>query len=263
MKLFTLLCLLFFLSTTNCIQATIDVETAPTLRTRSYSTGKYKNIVVFSAARTGSSLVYNIFKFLFEDDSTLLVNHIDFDVERVVRKTHSLNRIRSLDKENFLFIFTFRHPLQASISNYRITTDNKKDNKAFAKKLINTQSKYLTFSEEMEKEGLNMIRLKYEDFVDKIDFIFDKIEDYFQISIDPEDKELMRKCYSKENIKACTQHLKVFDEYLPISGFHGSHIKSKKYKPPDEFLYWLRVFMNDFKELFQNYGYFLDDRKME
>ena len=66
----------------------------------------------------------------------------------------------------------------------------------------------------------------------------------------------MRIGYSKENIKACTKNLKDFEEYLPISGFHGDHIVTGRYTPPADFLYWLNINLSCVQGVFKNYGYF-------
>jgi hypothetical protein len=231
-----------------------DVETMPEHRTQAYSTGPYKRIVIFSAPRTGSSLVYNIFKFLFEKDSCLSDHHY-LITDRVVLKTHRPDQINQIEKNGTLYIFTIRHPFDASKSTYRITTRQILDNKAFAKELVQRQRNCLLISKKMEKDGHRIIRLKYENFVHDLDFIFDSIENIFSLSINPEDKNLMRAGYCKENIYACTQYLKDFDEYLPISGFHGRHVALRKYSPPEDFLYWLNVYLADAMHLFQAYGY--------
>jgi len=108
----------------------------------------------------------------------------------------------------------------------------------------------------MERKGWDVIRLKYENFANDLDFIFDAIEDHFHISIDVKDKELMRKGYSKENIYRCIQHLTDFREYLPISGFHGQHVIFQEFTPPADFVHWLNIYLNGAKPLFRPYGYF-------
>src|ERR1700722_9694212 len=97
-----------------------DVETLPSLRTKQYSMAPYKKIIVFSAPRTGSSLTYNIFRFLFEDDSKIFSHHNAFSQDRLVLKTHIFSELDLVEEENVLYIFTIRNPLNASISNYRI-----------------------------------------------------------------------------------------------------------------------------------------------
>jgi hypothetical protein len=229
-----------------------------TLRTKQYSAGNYKNIVIFSAPRTGSSLTYNIFRFLFESDSDLLTPHNNFDLDHIVLKTHRFDQLELIDKKNTLCVFTFRNPINACISHFRVCLHNPIYPRKIAKEFIQKHSKYFLITEKNEKEGQCTLRMKYENFADNLDYIFDAIEDHFQISIDPLDKALISKSYSKENIQANIENLKEFKEFLPISGFHGTHITPQEYRPSREFFDWLNIYLEDEKAIFQNYGYFSD-----
>lgn len=234
----------------------LDVETLPCHRTKQYPLAAHKQIIVFSAPRTGSSVVYNVFRFLFEDDSLLFSHHNEFTLDRLVLKTHKFLELeRARDEDDVLYIFTLRNPLHACISNYRICPRKITDNQAFAKELAERHQHYLLSAETMAKEGKDVAILKYEDFADDLGHLFDCIENRCQLAIREQDKELMRKGYSKSNIDLCTRHLASFNEYLPISGFHGKHINVYGYTPPDDFLYWLNVYLEDAKPLFGRYGY--------
>lgn len=258
MKKLPLFFLLILVSSPCYAQEVYDVELLPALRTKRYDAGNYKKIVVFSAPRTGSSLVYNICRFLFEDDSKLLAHHNDFSLNRLVLKSHKFSEIKLIKKEKAFYIFTLRNPLTASISNYRICMQKVINDKFLAKEIVQRHYKVLLFSEYIEKKGRSVLKLKYEDFANNLDFIFDTIESHFQISIDPTDKDLMRKSYSKENVYACTKDLKNFKESLPISGFHGQHVGLQEYTPPEVFLYWLQIYLQDTMPLFQRHGYNLN-----
>lgn len=255
-KIYVFVCVLFLLKSACYSQEIYDVETVPYLRTKEYPTPSRKKIVIFSAPRTGSSLVYNIFRFLFEEDAKLNEHHNSFNLDRVVLKTHRIGEIQLLEKENAICIFTFRNPFDACVSNFRICTRSFIDHKKFAQELVHRHSNALLFTEKLEKEGRHMIRLKYENFSDHLEALFEVIEDQFNIAIDSRDKELMRKSYSKENIEACVKNLKDFSEYLPISGFHGQHVTSQDYEPPADFLSWLNVYLENLIPLYQTYGYF-------
>lgn len=236
-----------------------DVETLPTLRTQQYSMFPYKEIIVFSAPRTGSSFVYNVFRYLFEDDSKLFSHHYVFNQDRSVLKTHRSYEILSVEEKNVLYVFIMRHPYDGSISNHRICPFEFKDQQWFAEELAHRHRNALWLSEKLEAEGCNVQRLKYEDFADNPDYLFDFIENHFVLSIAAEDKELIRKGYSKQNVYACTQHFADFTGSLPISGFHGRHINVEDYSPPEDFLYWLKVYIEEIKPFFRKYGYFLNE----
>lgn len=234
----------------------LDVETLPTLRTQQYE-APYKHIVVFSAPRTGSSLVYNVFKFLFEHDSQLLSNHTVFDLNNRVLKTHifeDLNRFNPSSR--VLYIYPIRNPLTASISILRISMGAITDFQAFAREMIKSQAHYLILSERLETKGKAVWRLRFEDFNNNLDYLFKYIETKLQITIEPQDKELMRKGYSKESVALNVEHFDTFNKYLPIAGFHGQHIDVNGFKAPREFVHWLGVYVQAAKPLFRKYGYF-------
>lgn len=238
----------------------LDVEMLPTLRSKQYLCEQYQKFVVFSAPRTGSSAIYNVFRYLFEDNDKLSDHHNKFDLKRKVLKTHRFVDVgRLVCNDDVLFIFTLRNPIDACISNYRINTKENLNFKEYAADLMYQQSDYLEFAVGLQSIGKNVLILKFEDFSVNIDNLIDFIEKQCSISIDSEDKELIRKGYSKENVFLCTKDLADFNEYLPISGYHGNHIKKTNYKPQQEFINWLYYFLDPVKFQFRKQGYFINN----
>lgn len=234
----------------------LDVETLPTLRTQQYA-APYDHIVIFSAPRTGSSLVYNIFKFLFEHDSQLLSDHTVFNLNNRVLKTHAFEDLDRFNPSSpVLHIYPMRNPLTASISILRISMGAITDFKTFAHEMIKSQTHYLMLSERLEAKGKDVWRLRFEDFDNNLDYLFEYIETKLQITLDPQDKELMRKGYSKESVVLNVEHFDTFNKYLPIAGFHGQHIDVNGFKAPREFIFWLKAYVQVSKPLFRKYGYF-------
>src|SRR6185437_3936462 len=97
----------------------LNVETLPTLRTQQYSLSSYKKIVVFSAPRTGSSLVYNVFRYLFENQENLFHAHHAFNQSCLVLKTHKPSELGLIEESPVLFVIPIRNPVDAIISNFR------------------------------------------------------------------------------------------------------------------------------------------------
>lgn len=253
------LCLLLMSSSYGFADEFLDVETLPTLRTQQY-VAPYQHIVVFSAPRTGSSLVYNVFRFLFEHDAQLLSPHTAFDLNNRVLKTHAFEVLHQFNPSHVLYIYPMRNPLTASISNLRIYRRTIPNFQKFAREMIHNQMHYLSLSEKLEEEGRIVWRLRFEDFNNNLEYLFKYIEAKLQIRFQPQDKELMQKGYCKESIISNVKHIDSFKNYLPIAGFHGQHIDVSGYKPPREFLYWLRVYVQAAKPLFRKYGYFTRKR---
>ena len=111
-----------------------DVEILPSLRSQQYPLNLNKKIIIFSAPRTGSSLTYNIFRFLFEDDSMIFSRHDDFNLDRFVLKTHRFEELKLINEENVTYIFTLRNPIHTCLSHYAVLASLGK----FPKKLLNT-----------------------------------------------------------------------------------------------------------------------------
>ena len=237
-------------------QEPFDIETLPKARTQQYPLDPYKKIVVFSAPRTGSSLVYNIFRYLFEDEKSLFYPYNEFNQNCLVLKTHKFNEVELLKNSNVLFVIVVRNPIDAIISNFRICP-NKIDNiQSFVENKIQMHKNCLNFYQKLKRRKEDLIFLKYEDFEGEIEKLFDCIESHFGIQIHEKDKVIIEKRYGKTNVYASVQPLSNFKEYLPISGFHGSHVLLERYTPPEELIYWLNLLIEEAKPQFKKYGYF-------
>jgi len=242
--------LFFFLSKA---YAVLDVESLPLSRTCRYPIGPYEKMVVFSAPRTGSSLIYNLARFLFELPEGLNHPHDRFIKQKTVLKTHRYNEIKSLRGGKILYLVPIRDPLNAAVSTYRITTRPVEDEKNFCKFLIQTQARHLSFAEKLKGA---VLFIKYEDFENDLDSLIDFFERSFHISIDFHDRRLLKEGYSKNNIYNSVLGLKDFEEYLPLSGFHGKHVSLMEYKPSEQIIGWLSDYLEEYKLLFRKYGYF-------
>ena len=233
----------------------IDVESLPELRTTQYEIAPYKKIVVFSASRTGSSLVYNICRFLFEKGENFSCFHNEFNQNCLVLKTHIYSELNLIEEKDVLYVVPIRNPIDACISHYRISESRFKETERFARKIMKKQGGYLSFCDTMKNEGKNVVFVKYEDFGGNIDYLLEFFENYFSLSILTEDREMIKKGYAKENIYKAVEEFANFKNALPISGFHGKHVSLEKYTPPERFLEWLNDNLQEIKPIFMKYGY--------
>lgn len=231
----------------------LDVETLPFSRMQQYSLGSYRRIVIFSAPRTGSSLTYNVCRFLFERQENLDHAHNEFHLEYNVLKTHKLSEVEMAARNDVLYIITVRPPLDSILSAYRILPVQVRNEKQWCKTQIDQQVKYFNYINEMRSKGRNILLIKYEDFQNNLEFLLRSIEDHFSISIAPVDRELMLKGYSKDNIHQNIRRLQNFREHLPLSGFHGKHVSLTPYKTPEQILYWLNRYYQNVAFLFKEY----------
>jgi hypothetical protein len=237
----------------------LDVETLPHQRTQQYAKLPYEKIVVFSCPRTGSSLTYNVFRFLFEEEKCLSFAHNEFRMDRIVLKTHKIPEIKTLleSKENVLYVVTIRDPIQSSISIFRIRSQPPKDIQRFSKDVVKRQKKYANFIESLQQTGVPLLILKYEDLEKgQCRYLLDTIETHFHLCVSEQDAQTLEAGYSRKNIYDNIRSFSSFKEHLPISGFHGKHVSPNKFIPPPELLHWLDYYFKDAKPLFQKYGYF-------
>jgi hypothetical protein len=198
----------------------IDIANCINDRTKQYPLKDYTGIYLLSPARTGSTVVFNILRFLFEsEENKSKPGYKNFNC--LVNKTHHLYTA----EEDYLYVFTIRNPIDATFSHYRIKRGEGNENIGkLVYKLASAQISLWRNLEKLLSLGRKVIILRYEDFVNNIDFVFDTLEDELSFSIAKPDKVLLRKALSKENVLYNIRHFESFEDYDRIHGFHGKHI---------------------------------------
>jgi hypothetical protein len=163
-----------------------------------------KHILQFSPPRSGSTLVYNILREVFP--------------RYKVEKCHTLNS-RNLASP---IVATYRNPVDivASlllVSNCSVTDANIREQCI----LLNTQGIWdlLTI-----RNRSNLLLLRYEDFVDDFDVLFNGIENHFQIGIPHEKRKRLSTKYSRKSVQAIAERYDDFSQYDSKTQFHGRHI---------------------------------------
>ncbi len=184
----------------------IDISQIMEKRTKQYPLKGYNKICLFTPRRTGSTLVYNVLRFLFEKG----------DREKIVKKTHSLKK----DKRNVAYVFTMRNPVDACFSFYRAKG---KETQKIAPLIHDQMQCWETLGKLIEKKRKTVL-LKYEEFVNDIDFLFAQLEKEFSIKIDEKDKALLRNALSKENVLKNIAQFNDFKQLDKKHHFHGNHI---------------------------------------
>jgi hypothetical protein len=176
-------------------------------------------------------------------------------------KTHKYGDIESIsEKKDALFIVPIRNPLDACVSISRIATRPISDMEAWCKTAMKSQLEHLKYAEKLKSKGCHVLIVKYEDFENNIDFLLRFIEQNLNLRIAHFDKETIKRGYSKENISASINSLPDFEQFLPLSGFHGKHVALETYHTPDEVLRSLTDFLPQIAPAFQKYGYFTEEK---
>jgi hypothetical protein len=167
-----------------------------------------KRIIQFSPPRTGSTLVFNVLREIFPN--------------RRIDKLHNYE----LKFKKYSLVVTYRHPLDAlasSIQRYGRTPTDEEIEKQI---------------EEFENNGLwdllkirhqpNVLMLKYEDFYNHYDYIFDRLENFFSINISSRKREEISRRYNMEAVLEITAGYDNFGMYDSVTQLHGKHISSYK-----------------------------------
>jgi ribosome-associated translation inhibitor RaiA len=165
------------------------------------------NIILFSPIRTGSTLVYNILRELFPSNRTIKMHHY-------------LN----IFTEKHKIIVTYRNPVASYVSHllrYMDSTEITKEKiDEYFKEYTDNGWEHL-FKAKNQK---HILLLKYEDFYNNFDVIFDKLEKYMKVIITNESRNLLKKKYSRKSVKQFQSQYNGFSQYDKVTHIHGNHI---------------------------------------
>lgn len=165
-------------------------------------------IIQFSPIRSGSTLVYNLLREVFP--------------RKKIIKCHNYSQ----EYSKHLTVVTYRNPLDciaSSIQRYGLAPTDE---------VIEEQNLELTRNgiwEVMEiKNNSNVLMLRYEDFVNDFEIIYDELERFLKTEISLEMRNKLNKKYNIEEINKFISRFESFSEYNPITHWHGKHISSYK-----------------------------------
>jgi len=160
-------------------------------------------LIQFSPIRSGSTLVFNILRFLGKNSN----------------KEH----YKYIFENDNKYIVTVRHPYNSIISSIM-----RYDNEINIKNIKFTLTHYLEQGgNHIANEDLNTSNhciLIYEKFYNDLDYILDKFESFFNEKYSDDIRNEIKIKFSIENIKHITEKYKTFAEYDPLTHWHGKHI---------------------------------------
>lgn len=226
MKLFAQI-LVFFLLFSNqpsgYCEKTLSFTDKLTIRNKKYPSGNYTKIVQFGPHRTGTTLVYNVLRYLFEDDSCMKINGFCNFKNKVI-KTHVTHYFQNWKDE--IYFVTIRNPIDTIYSHYfhHHYTDAKNSIPEYTAAIMKEYKEI----DILQKLGKQVVLLKYEEFSKDIDVIFSSIEKAFSITIDENDKNHLRTTLSKESVLAYSNQIAKFNNWDRVTHIHGSHINDGK-----------------------------------
>ena len=164
-------------------------------------------MVQFSPPRSGSTLVFNLMREIFNN-----------------KKIFKVHTFRNMCYE-LPVVATYRHPLD-SIASSIIRYDKEPTDEEIQRqiKIFNSQGLHnLIQASQMD----NVLLLKYERFVKDFEYIFDQFEKFFKIKIPSEQRKALTEKYKISNVE---KQLKggSFSEMDKKTQLHGNHISKFK-----------------------------------
>ena len=169
-------------------------------------------MVQYGPPRSGSTLVYNMMREIFPS--------------KKIFKVHSFRKMCSF----LTTVGTYRNPLDSIASSLlRYGIEKPTDGDVQKEIEVFYAAGFNKIPEMMNKN--NILMLKYEDFIENHDYIFNSLEDFMDITIETEIKERLKSKYAKEKIKEHIDELKQSQQKDSKGQWHLNHISEYKGRP--------------------------------
>lgn len=169
---------------------------------------------LFGVPRSGGTLIYNVTRQImkdheiqpksqrfFNDSHTAIVTYRDFrdSVLSLWRVEHG-----RFDEVDQMKIAEFKY-IRGSILSIKKTVHH-----------LNL------FRDRWDQDSI--LYLRYEDWFNNFDFIFEEFERFFEIKIEEKERELIQEKCNLSNVKKQSKSYSNFDNYNPLTSIHGQHI---------------------------------------
>lgn len=218
-----------------------------------FSLNENEKILQCSPERNGSTLIFNVLHYLFEDTLGL---HDIYSPRKKVIKTHHAGAYIGIGKNYDVYcVSTIRNPLDALGSYFQFTgaAVTKISLDGLLQSYIYKYNSIKYLERNLPKD--RFLRLKYESFAnDRFDYIFDELEAFFSIVIDQDEKEKIVTWFCKsamnQNAGKHTNHINWDD----VTGLHGNHITNSSWRQviPKKFHSYV---LNKLKPVMDDWGY--------
>lgn len=238
-------------------EQSVDLRTFLKTRTQQYPFAQETKIYLSTPPRTGSTLVYNVLRFLFEPENH---NNWEMNASNLITKNHETNLV----PKDGLFVFTMRNPVEACMSHYRVCCSDQ--NAILPLKILDEilkmQVNSLRYLNKLISKNKKVLVLKYESFVDNFDSLFESIENSFRINISLTDKDIIKSALNKENVSKHIEGFSSFSQYDELSLFHGLHINHGEFSEEFEAIVRADIIsrIQPYIREFKKWGYFIEER---
>lgn len=203
-----------------------------------------KEVLVFSASRTGSTFIWQclsrVFKTVHKGQGPMFGDSLGYKFGVTARKKASL-----LLEQKLPCVVTERNRVESFLSRERVVRFKSVSSKVYADEL----NPYLNFHLLDQSSGLygdtldyrlelytieylknyykgKKLILQYEEFFNNYDYIFDKFESFFEFTLPVKTKDLIAAETNLAVNEKIQDRLKDFDSHCEESQIHGKHILS-------------------------------------
>jgi hypothetical protein len=194
-------------------------------------------IIQFSPIRTGSTLIFNVL--------------VDLFPKKRIKKTHTYDAAYARLKT----VCTIRHPLDSIASTIKTKRELK----------LTPEQVFRQSVAEFEDSGIrdiirmvgqpNTLIFKYEEFIEDLEPVFDRIEAAFGRKIPEQERARIKEKQSIDAVASRSSALGEFSNWDPVTKLHGNHISDTKGRPN---VYKTFFTEEQIAELEERYGDFLD-----
>jgi hypothetical protein len=200
-------------------------------------------IIQFGPPRTGSTLVWNALRTAFPLAS--------------IPKRHHLNRLELASWFPAKIVCTVRNPLDAiasSIQRYQLEPTESVIDQQIREFDLNGMKEVVLLGSRR-----NTLILRYEEYVNNFEFLFDRIECFFDHPVDADTRARFQDRFSISAVQRKSDAMGDFANFDREDQIHGRHISKFKGRPGyyTEVLTELHVarIRNHFRNFFEIYGY--------
>lgn len=163
------------------------------------------SIIQYGMPRTGSTLIRRILSELFDN---------------VDSRHPPIKEINSDD----LLVISYRNPLDVFVSVARINGALEIDDSTLKHFLPPLEAQYRLYFHDLSYFENDKLKLKYEKFWNNYDYVFDKLENFFDLKIDQQKRKYITHTCGIKNTKKIQSALEDFNSIDEKTKIHGQHI---------------------------------------